>query len=182
MRIRTLCVVAGSLLLSGCGGPPPTDRSGVATLQTETASPAPSSPADARERPLRRPDDGPEVFDRYVRIYNQCLVDKGATTDKGSKPRIGSDAKSKAAAAECWHLYPENWQEREQRTNPEYADLLRTEAECLKAKGHHVTVGGDPVSIMYGDNTSANKAYDDERECERQAFRESVEKYNAGGS
>jgi len=174
--------MAGSILLlhvlAGCSEPAETDRSGVATLQT--ANPAASPSTAAQERPLRRPDDGPEVFDRYVKVYNKCLVDKGATVSTGAKPEIGSDAASKAAAAECWHLYPENWLEREQRTNPEYADLLRNAARCLKGKGHDVTVGGDPVSILYGDNASANKAYDDEQECQRQAFRESVDKYNKG--
>lgn len=182
MPIRKLHAMAGSILLlhvlAGCGEPAATDRSDVATLRTAAPAASPAPSAAARERPLRRPDDGPEVFDRYVAVYNKCLVDKGATTDTGAKPRIGTDAASKAAAAECWHLYPENWLEREQRTNPEFADLLRDAASCLKAKGHDVTVGGDPVAIRYDDNASANKAYDDEQECQRKAFRESVDKYN----
>src|SRR5690349_20639904 len=158
MRIRKLHVIVGTVLvlqvLAGCGGTDATDRSDVATLQTANPTAAASPSAAAQERPLRRPDDDPEVFDRYVAVYRKCLVDKGATMGKGEKPQIGTDPASKAAAAECWHLYPENWTEREQRTNPEYADLLREAAKCLKNKGHDVTVGGDPVSIQYGSNTS----------------------------
>ena len=91
--------MAGSILLlsvlAGCGEPAATDRSGVATLQT--ANPAGSPSAATRERPLRRPDDGPEVFDRYVAVYNKCLVDRGAAVSAGAKARIGTDAASKAA-------------------------------------------------------------------------------------
>ena len=40
-------------------------------------------------------------------------------------------------------------------------------------------IGRSPqLSSLYGDNTSANKAYDDEQVCLRQAFRESLKKYN----
>jgi len=179
-------VAAGSilsvLLLAGCGESAPADSSDVATLQTANPAAAAAASADSQEHPLRRPDDGPEVFDRYVQIYNKCVVDKGGTLTQGAKPEIGSDAKSKAASAECWHLYPENWLDREKRTNPEYADLLRTAGACVKAKGHDVTVGGDPLAIMYDNNTSANKAYDDEQECLRTAFQASVAKYNKSGS
>jgi hypothetical protein len=68
--------------------------------------------------------------------------------------------------------------DRERRTNPEFTDLLRKVAQCLVNKGHDVTVGGDPVAIMYRNNTSANEAYDDEQECQRQVFKDSIEKYN----
>ena len=36
-------------------------------------------------------------------------------------------------------LYPENWMEREARTNPDYVDRLRETAKCLTGKGHKVT-------------------------------------------
>ena len=59
-----------------------------------------------------------------------------------------------------------------------FAQCLRNEgAAVLKERGHEVTVGGDPVAIMYGDNTSANEAYDDEQECQREAFKDSLKKY-----
>jgi len=170
------------LLLAGCGESTPAGSSDVASLQTANPAAAASASADSQEHPLRRPDDGPEVFERYVQVYFKCVVDKGGTVTQGEKPDVGGDAKSKAASAECWHLYPEDWLDRERRTNPEYADLLRAAGACVKAKGYHVTVGGDPLAIMYDNNADANKAYDDEQECLRTAFQASVAKYNKGGS
>jgi hypothetical protein len=184
MRISTLCAVAGSMLslslLAGCGGSAGSGKEDVATLKSNgPVSAGPS--ASGRERPVVRPDEGRAEFDRYVEVFNQCLRDNGVAVGTGEKPQIDSSEKSRAAAEKCEHLYPETWMERERRTNPQFVDLLRQTAQCLRDKGHDVTVGGDPVSIMYGNNTSANRAYDDQVKCERQAFRESVERYNRGG-
>lgn len=180
MRIRTRCTVAGSILslslLTGCGEPAATGKGDVATLQTGTPASAGPSTA-ARERPVIRPDEGRVEFDRYVEVYHQCLRDQGIRVGKGEKPQIEINDRNRALAEKCEYLYPEHWVERERRTNPEFVDLLRATAQCLKGRGHDVSVGGDPVSIMYGDNTSANKAYDDEQDCQREAFRESIKKY-----
>ena len=179
MSIRSSVVVAAALLclsaVAGCSEPAPSRETGVATLTS--AGPAPSASKGVPERPVVRPDDGKEDFERYVAVFTQCLRDEGAAVGGGTKPRMGDDPKSEAAARKCAHLYPETWMEREARTNPQYVDLLRVTAECLKDRGHEVTVGGDPVAIMYGDNTSANEAYDDEQGCEREAFKESIQKY-----
>ena len=168
MRVKTGGVVAGVLLvLAGCGsGPSERARPEIATLR----SAAPSSAAASPERPLIRPGEGREEFDRYVAVYDQCLRDHGAKAVHGGKAEWGSDAQREAATGACGHLYPELWIERERRTNPEFGDLLRAEAKCLKDRGHDVKVGGDPESLLYGDNTSANQAYDDQQECERQVF------------
>ncbi|WP_212989515.1 hypothetical protein [Actinoplanes auranticolor] len=183
MRTTIIRAVAGSVLtvavLTGCSGPAADEqRPDIATLRTaEPASAAPPSPA-GRERPVIRPDEGREEFDRYVAVWQECLFGRGVPrVPKGDKPQLDGH---ETATAECEHLYPENWMEREARTNPEYTDRLRDTAKCLKAKGHEVTVGGDPVALMYGDNTSANKAYDDEQECQRTAFREDIKKYDGG--
>jgi hypothetical protein len=105
-----------------------------------------------------------------VAVYDECLRGHGAKGVSGGKAEWASDAQREAATGACGHLYPELWIERERRTNPEFADLLRAEAACIKAKGHDVKVGGDPVSLVYPDNAAANKAYDDQSECERKAF------------
>ncbi len=181
MRTTTFHAVAGSVLsvavLAGCTGPAADEqRPDIATLRTaEPASAAPHLTA-ARERPVVRPDEGPEVFDRYIAVWKECLYAQGVPRTEG-KP-VG--AKAEAARPKCEHLYPENWREREARTNPEYVDRLRDTAKCLKDRGHDVTVGGSPVSIMYGDNTSANKADDDLQECEQAAFRQEIKKYEGG--
>ena len=183
MRTTIFHAVAGSVLtvsaLAGCGGPATDEkRPDIATLRTaDPASAAPPSTA-VRERPVVRPDEGKEEFERYVAVWQECLFSHGVPrVPKGSKAAI---ADHEAATAQCEHLYPENWMEREARTNPEYVDRLRDTAKCLKKKGHEVTVGGDPVALMYGDNTSANKAYDDEQECQRNAFRQDIKKYEGG--
>lgn len=183
MLIKTFRVVAGPVLalavLAGCSGPATDERSpDIATLRT--AAPGPSAPpsAAARERPVIRPDEGRVEFERYLATWRECLYAEGVPRDGNRKPRPGPV--TDAATTKCAHLYPENWMEREARTNPEYVDRLRETAKCLVKKGHQVTVGGDPVSLMYGDNTSANEAYDDEQECQREAFREEVRKYEGG--
>jgi hypothetical protein len=183
MLTTTFRAVAGSVLmlavLAGCGGPAADAQSpDIATLRTAApASSAPSSAA-ARERPVVRPDEGKEEFERYVAVWEECLYAHGVPRVSKGKPPIGSE--HDAAVAKCGHLYPENWMEREARTNPDYTDRLRETAKCLKERGHEVTVGGDPVALMYGDNTSANKAYDDEQECQRAAFRQDIRKYEGG--
>jgi hypothetical protein len=187
MRTATFCAVAGSViglaLLAGCGEPDGSEqRPDIATLRTGSASAAPPSTA-VRERPVIRPDEGRAEFDRYVAVWEECLTAEGVpAAAKGAKRANLTDGKGKAAAEKCAYLYPENWMEREARTNPEYLDRLRETARCLVGKGHEVTVGGDPVALMYGDNTSANRAYDDEQQCQRQAFRKDIKKYEAAGS
>jgi hypothetical protein len=183
MLTTTFRAVAGSVLglavLAGCGGPAADEqRPDIATLRT--AAPPPNAPPStiARERPVIRPDEGKAEFERYVAVWEECLNAQGVP--RASKGKRTGGAGYEAAAAKCAHLYPENWMEREARTNPEYADRLRETAKCLKEKGHEVTVGGDPVALMYGDNTSANRAYDDEQECQREAFRQDLKKYEGG--
>ncbi|BCJ50621.1 hypothetical protein Asp14428_20960 [Actinoplanes sp. NBRC 14428] len=129
-----------------------------------------------------RPDEGGDVFDRYVEVFNKCLNGEGVAGPKQDRPDLKKYERNKEAARKCDHLYPETWMERERRTNPEFADLLRETARCLVDRGHKVTVGGDPIAIRYEDNAGANKAYEDEQDCQRKAFRESVENYRKGGS
>jgi hypothetical protein len=186
VRIRTLCAVAGATLLvhllSGCGEPAGTDKAGnetpaVATLQSATPSSAPSSAA--RERPVIGPDDGRQEYDRYMAVHRKCLGELGIVVRGHDKPDIKPE--DEEAAKKCDILIPEHWEERERRIDPEFVDRLRETATCLRGKGHDVTVGGDPVSIMYGDNTGANEAYDDLQVCQKQVFRESLKKYQRAG-
>ena len=161
-------------LVAGCTGAQ--DAPEVATLRS--AAPPPASSPAAAERPFVRPDQGAADFDRYVDVFYRCLIDEGVKViGTGVKREIKEDARTAAAKRKCDILYPETWMEHERRTNPEFTDLLRETAKCLKEHGHDVTVGGDPISLRYGDNTSANQAYDDEQACQREAFHESVERY-----
>lgn len=185
MRKAIFLTVLSLGVLAGCGEPAGDEqRPDVATFQTGPAPAVPPSSAAPRERPVIRPDEGKEEFERYVAVWGNCLTAEGIppAAEGAKRPGLTDDAKGRAAAEKCAHLYPENWMEREARTNPEYQDRLRETARCLVGKGHKVTVGGDPVALMYGDNTSANKAYDDEQDCQRQAFREDLKKYEATGS
>lgn len=182
MRTTTFRGVAwllmSSAVLAGCTGPAAHEqRPGIATLQTADAASAAPPSAAAQERPVVRPDEGREAWERYYAVWKECLYAQGVPRTEGKPPE---GAKTEAASARCEHLYPENWMEREARTNPEYVDRLRETAKCLKDRGHAVTVGGSPVALMYGDNASANRAYDDEKECEQAAFRQEVKKYEGG--
>ena len=181
MRTKAFRAVAGSVLslalLAGCTAPAADEqRPNIATLRSAAPASAAQPSPTAQERPVIRPDDGKEVQERYYAIWLECMYTNGVPRTQ-AKP---SGARAEAAQPKCKHLYPEYWMEREARTNPEYVDRLRETAKCLKNRGHDVTVGGSPVSIMYGDNTSANKAYDDEQECEQVAFREEIKKYGGG--
>ncbi|MEV6632610.1 hypothetical protein AB0M54_17855 [Actinoplanes sp. NPDC051470] len=184
MRIRTLCAVAAATLLipllAGCGEPAGNETPAVATLRSAPAASA-SAPAAQRERPVLGPDDGKAEYDRYMVAHRKCLTDLGVTVpDDHEKPRIRPEVR--AAAEKCDLLVPETWQDRERRIDPQYEDRLRETAQCLRAKGHNVTVGGDPVSILYGDGTGANQAYDDLQACEKQVFKESLKKYRGAGN
>ena len=145
-------------------------------MRSGGGSASPSTPA--RERPVVRPDEGRVEFDRYVEIYKQCLRDQGIDVGTGAKPHFEVNDGNRAAVEKCEILYPETWMDRERRTNAEFIDMLRKVAQCLVSKGHDVTVGGDPVAIMYRNNTSANEADADLQVCERQVFKDSIEKYN----
>ena len=179
MLTKPFRAVAGAVLslavLAGCSGPADEQRPDIATLQTAAPPSAGSPSTAARERPVVRPDEGKEEFERYVAVWEECLYAQGVP--RSSKRKRPSLAGHEAATAKCADRYPETWMEREARTNPEYTDRLRETAKCLKERGYEVTVGGDPVSLLYGDNTNANKAYDDEQECERTAFRPDIKKY-----
>jgi hypothetical protein len=186
MRITIFSAVAGAAVclaaLTGCGDPADDERrSDIATLRTGQPAPAGSPSTAAQERPVMRPDEGLEAYDQYMAVWEKCMRNEGvAVSAKSHKIDKPLDAKGEAAGAKCAHLIPENWMENQARTNPEYVDRLREMAACLKGRGHQVTVGGDPVALMYGDNTSANKAYDDEQDCQQQAFREELKKADAG--
>jgi hypothetical protein len=179
VRIRILYAVAGATLLiplfAGCSEPAGNETPAVATLQS---APAPSASASVpqRERPVLGPDDGKAEYDQYMVAHRKCLTDLGiAVGDNHEKPQIGPG--DREAAKKCDLLVPETWQDRERRIDPEYVDRLRETAQCLRAKGFDVNVGGDPVSILYGDNAGANEAYDDLQKCEKQVFKESLKNY-----
>lgn len=187
MRTTTFCsaVAAAAVcltVLAGCGEPAADEhRADIATLRTGQPASAAAPATAARERPVLRPDEGREAYDRYLAGWDKCMREQGIPkqSKSGSLDRPLDD-KAKAAAQQCEHLIPENWMEHQARTNPEYLDRLREMAKCLKDTGHEVTVGGDPVALMYGDNTSANKAYADEQDCQQRVFREELKKANAG--
>jgi hypothetical protein len=183
VRIRSLCAVAVVTLIgalpAGCSEPGGNETPAVASLQSAPAAAASASAAPP-ERPVLGPDDGKAEYDRYMAAHRKCLTDLGIVVpDDHQKPRIAPE--DRAAARRCDLLIPETWQDRERRIDPQYVDRLRETAQCLRAQGHDVTVGGDPVSILYGDSTGANKAYDDLRECEKKVFKESIKNYQRAG-
>ena len=178
MRTKILYAVAGATLLVpllvGCDETSGNETPAVATLQSAPAAPA-STPVAQRERPVLGPDDGKAEYDQYMVAHRKCLTELGiAVGDDHEKPQIRPE--DREAAKKCDLLIPETWQDRERRIDPEYVDRLRETAQCLRAMGFDVTVGGDPVSIMYGDNAGANEAYDDLQRCEKQVFKESIRK------
>ncbi|MEV6633657.1 hypothetical protein AB0M54_23190 [Actinoplanes sp. NPDC051470] len=166
------------LLTTGCDASADTAAPEVATLQTASAATSAVPSPVTQERPLIRPDDDPATVDRLTEVWTACLIRQGIPITP-QRPKVDlSDERYRDKAKACESKLPEPWLDRERRTNPHFEDLMRAEVKCLKDKGYDVTLGGDPLYPMYaGGPSESNRAFEDEQECQRQAFQESIEKY-----
>ncbi|MET8946411.1 hypothetical protein ABZX30_23230 [Streptomyces sp. NPDC004542] len=178
------CLLAGGLLLTGCGGSGdsggdgPT-RHGVASLESgapagkATASAAPS-PDDGR--PQLRLDSSDAERDRYWHIYAGCLKDHGhrMLTARGPDSIDDTDhsATAKAAVKACADELPLQPPEMDRTTNPHYDDDYRAYVKCLNGKGLKVTALPDNSGWTYDGNTtmSATEQSKADKNCTLEAF------------
>jgi hypothetical protein len=181
MLRKSLVAVAALMIVSACGTEtsPPAGAADVVTLQTGAAA---SASPPAQGRPVIRPDATSEDIQKLVNAQFACWEEHGSPQYKGpdgnyNKPPEGvtlpeaDPAVIEAADRACAHLEPESWLDVERRTNPEFADMIRAAAECLKARGYDARFVQDPeVGIGYRDLQESLAADEDDFECKREAF------------
>ena len=174
------------LAVTACGSEaePPTGGAEVATLKSAPAgSAAPATSAtSAATGAVIRPDAGSAEIQDLERAYFTCLRDNGAPSPKDgvTKPGQPKPAREKvrAANAACADKQPVSWLDVERRTNPEFADLLRIAAKCLKEKGFRARVVQDPEwRLAYRDSGEFMRAGDTEAECIDEAFAARIKTY-----
>ncbi|GAB7039233.1 hypothetical protein JCM9533A_30830 [Catenuloplanes niger JCM 9533] len=174
---------AAVLAVSACGGQPEPGPAGdgVVTLRTPGAAASPT----AGNRPIIRPDMTVEEIWRQDDAMWACMAEHGVPNRQGAtagdRQSIApvDDAVLTAASEACAHLEPEHWTVVEERTNPEYPDLMREVVACVQRNGHpHAELKQETTwYIAYGGNDSANAAYEVEEECRRQVFADRIKLY-----
>jgi hypothetical protein len=180
-----LAATVAVLAVTACGSEakPQTAGAEVATLQSApVGSAAPAASAATGTGAVIRPDASSAEIHNLERSYFQCLRDNGAPSSKdgGTKPGQPSPApeKVRAANAACADKQPVSWLDVERRTNPEFSDLLRTAAKCLKKKGFQARVVQEPEwRIAYRDSGEFMRAGDTEADCIDEAFAARIKTY-----
>lgn len=190
MSVKKIVVALAAVLsVAACGtesqSPPDTAAPDVVTLRSgepsATVSAAPSG------RPVIRPDATSEDIEELEQLFPACMERHGVpqTRDadgryvvkQAERPPVG-EAVLKAANEACRNTIPESWIDVERRTNPEFADLMRDAAECMKTKGYNARVVQDPDwRIGYGSTEEFMAAGDDEIVCVDEAFAERIKTY-----
>ncbi|GIM95892.1 hypothetical protein [Paractinoplanes toevensis] len=179
LRLAATVVV---LAVTACGSEakPRTADAEVATLQSAPAASA--APSATGVGAVIRPDASSADIQDLERVYFTCLRDNGAPSSKDglSKPGQPSPApeKVRAANAACADKQPVSWLDVERRTNPEFPDLLRAAAKCLKKKGFQARVVQEPEwRLAYRDSGEFMRAGDTEAKCIDQAFAARIKTY-----
>ncbi|MCL6673751.1 hypothetical protein [Streptomyces panaciradicis] len=179
------CLLAGTLLLTGCGGSGDSGgdgatRHGVASLESgapdgeATVSAAPSTDDDGR--PQLRLDSSDAERDRYWHIYATCLKDHGhkMLTARGPDSIDDTDhsATAKAATKACANKLPLQPPEMDRATNPHYDDDFRAYVKCLNGKGLKVTALPDNSGWTYDGNSTMSAAEQSkvDKSCTLEAF------------
>jgi hypothetical protein len=179
-QIGATVAVLAAFALTGCSSAAPTGTGGeVASLQSPAAGQI-TSAAPSEERPLIPVDDASADWAALYAPYSKCLQEAGVPMDGGAsgKPKVDrNDAKYRASFAKCASKEPEYWIDREERTNPEYADYLRKAVKCLKARGFKAELGTDPPKIVYPDRGESVRAIDDRDACLKEAFADRLKMY-----
>jgi hypothetical protein len=179
-------LISGVLLLAlgGCGGGDDKADPGVATLRSESPAAGRPSPSPAQQRPVLRPDMSDAEVIALENAWTRCLGDHGvplqpAVPDAVVKPTVDLTLPQyKAATQACAVKEPEDWRDVEARTDPQYADRLRVEVQCLKDKGIKAELRGQPPHIVFVDDRQVARALDLTPECEKKAFGDVMKQFN----
>ncbi|PWK33314.1 hypothetical protein [Actinoplanes xinjiangensis] len=173
------------LTVTACGSEPEPQTTGaeVATLQSApVGAPASAASAATGDGAVIRPDASSAEIHDLERAYFKCLRDNGAPSSKDgvTEPGRPSPAPETVRAAEvaCADKQPVSWFDVERRTNPEFPDLLRTAAGCLKKKGFQARVVETPQwRLAYRDSGEFMRAGDTEAQCVDEAFAARIKTY-----
>ena len=177
-RKAILCLAA-VLLAGGCGGSK-TSGPQVASIpgtSQATAEPSPSDSAVDRQLPLGATQ---EQIDRAYAAYYACWTAHGVPSTKDGGPLLTwklNQKKYQPAVDACADREPLNPPELDPQQNPEYYDQLRTEQQCVQAKGLPLRAEPGQQGLWVRPATDANyrkvrtdAAVQIQRDCEIQAF------------
>jgi hypothetical protein len=184
-RATALLATLAMMSVAGCGQttqPSVAATPDVATLRsaTATATAQPTPSAVASERPVIRPDATSADQERLYAAWAQCLRDNGMIFVGKPNPSVNDMEKPENAAfvKACASKEPESWEANNARTDPHYADNMRAELKCVKAKGISAELAGDPLGLVVTDDRQAARAMDIVGACEREAFKAVIDSYN----
>lgn len=179
-RAAALLAALTLLAVAGCGHPAKPAAPEVATVRSATASR--SAPANLDDlRPLVRPDMTGDEEQQLWTTWGQCLYDHGVpvTPAKANDPDLLKQAQYAPAVSACASKKPENWQDRDARTDPEYDDHFRAEVTCIRGHGIKLDTGADGHQLIVTDDRQVGDASGVIQTCERQAFSAAIKTYNA---
>jgi hypothetical protein len=117
--------------------------------------------------------------------WTHCLAGHGVpvrTAGPGQldKPTVDTTLPQyKAAVNACAAIEPEDWRAVEARTDPQYADRMRAEAQCLTDKGIKVSLQGQPPQLAFTDDRQVPRALELTPQCEHQAFGDVLKRFDA---
>jgi hypothetical protein len=180
---RALVLVACVWFLAACSTGHTGSNAGaaprVASLETTKAPVNATATTDPNaRRPLIRFDSTTAERRRLVMVWWTCLVNNGVPrlgNDAGWKPADdGTSPKYRAAGAACLPQQPEDYKEREKRTDPTvFDDHVRAMVSCLTAHGLHVKLSDDRIrGWKWTSDTHALAEMDSNwvPKCERESF------------
>lgn len=184
-------LLAGALLLTGCGGSGGGSGDGdgdtghdastrdVASLHSEPPTGKPQagpSPSADDGRPRLRLDSSEAEKDRYWHIYATCLKEHGhkMLTARGpdSIDQTDNSPTAKAATKACAGRLPLQPPELDRETNPRFDDEYRAYVKCLNREGLKVTALPDNSGWTYNGNTTMSQAQQAkvDKSCTMEAF------------
>lgn len=168
-------LAGGLILLSACGSASSpggsTDTASVASLSTPTTADPSATKPPVAERPLIRPDTSEAELTRMFKVYYACMRDNGLPDSLYTMYSQANGMDTDTAAKyqkQCGSKQPQSLFDSARESDPEFADHLRADAQCLN--GHGVPVEVTKDGNIAGDGLpSGSKAHwlDD---CEQQAF------------
>ncbi|MDR7277180.1 hypothetical protein [Catenuloplanes atrovinosus] len=186
-RIVVALAVVMSVAACGTASQPESGSTAPDVVTLRTGTPVASASPTPAGRPIIRPDATSEDIEELEQAFPACMEQNGVpqvrqpdgryAVKQGGGPPV-DEAVRKAAEEACRNTIPESWLDVERRTNPEFADLLRDAAECLKGKGYNARVVQDPDwRISYDSTEEFMAAGDDEIVCTNEAFAERIKTY-----
>jgi hypothetical protein len=187
MLLAAAAVVGGLVLpVAGCGNHTTATQPGVATLRSAAPSAARVSANGSNDpRPVMRPDISDAEIIALQNAWAGCLADHGVPatplTNAGAERKTTVDLslpKYATARAACADKEPEDWRDVEARTDPQYADRLRAELQCLVDQGIKGELRGDPPQIVFTDDRQVSRGLELSPACEQKAFGDVMKAFN----